>query len=279
MIRWRHGWHILRDFAKRNQTNAVDAYAAEATLFVVISFFPSALLLLSSLPHLPFTQAQITNTFVQIIPAVIADFMQSILEELYPSPRVTVTVITAVLALWSSSRGSVALMRGLDRIYGIRRTRGYVVMRLLASVYVLFFFVLLTIVLAFLAFGGVVLDWLSKSVPWLATAAVFKRGGQLVVSFAVLFLVFWLLYVATTREWTRCLRQTPGALLAAGGWVGYSTLYSAYLNTVGGRAAYYGSLSVVMFSLLWLYFCMYIFFVGAEVNVWLHENCHRRRKR
>lgn len=279
MQRLRHIWHMVRDFAKRNQANAVEAYAAEAALFVVISFFPSALLLLSLLPHLPFTEAQITNTFVQIIPAAIADFMQSILEELYTSPRVTVTVITAAIALWSASRGSMALMRGLERIYGIHRARGYVVARLLASVYVLFFFVLLTVVLAFLGFGGVVFNWLSALLPWLATSVLLKRGLQLLVSFAVLFLVFWLLYAVTTREWARCWKQITGALIAAGGWVGFSTLYSVYLNTIGGRSVYYGSLSIVMFSLLWLYFCMYIFFVGAEVNVWLHENFRRKRKR
>ncbi len=272
MQRFRHIRHTMRDFVKRNQANAVDAYAAEAALFVVISFFPSALLLLSALPHLPFTEAQITNTFTQIIPAAIADFMQSIIEELYNSPRVTITIITAALALWSASKGSMALMRGLDRIYGIHRTRGYVVLRLLASVYVLFFFILLTVILAFLGFGGVVFTWLSKLVPWLATSVLLKRGLRLAVSFAVLFLMFWLLYVATTRRWTQCLRQIPGALLAAGGWVGFSSLYSVYLNTIGGTSVYYGSLSIVMFSLLWLYFCMYIFFVGAEINVWLHEN-------
>ncbi len=275
MGRWRHIWHTVRDFLKRNQANAVEAYAAEAALFVVISFFPSALLLLSLLPHLPFTEAQITNTFVQIIPAAIADFMQSVVEELYNSPRMSVTVITAALALWSASKGSVALMRGLDRIYGIHRTRGYVVLRLLASLYVLFFFVLLTVILAFLGFGGIVFDWLSQLFPPLANSVLLKRGLRLAVSFAVLFLVFWLLYVATTREWTRCLRQTPGALLAAGGWVGFSSLYSFYLNSIGGQSAYYGSLSIVMFSLLWLYFCMYIFFIGAEVNVWLQEDRHR----
>lgn len=119
-------------------------------------------------------------------------------------------------------------------------------------------------------------DWLSQLFPLLADSMPVKRGLRLAVSFAVLFLVFWLLYIVTTRRWSRCLREVPGALLASGGWVGFSSLYSWYLNRIGGRSVYYGSLSIVMFSLLWLYFCMYIFFVGAEINVWLCEN--RRRK-
>ncbi len=275
MQKIRRVWYALRDFAARNLANAVSAYAAEATLFVVMSFFPSALLLLSLLPHLPFDAVQIENVFQQVIPEAIATFLQSVLQELYDAPPVTATVITAALALWSASRGSAALMRGLDRVYGIHRARGYVVLRLLASVYVLFFFVLLIIILAFLGFGGVVFDLLAQLFPALVTSMLLRRGLQSLVSFAVLFLLFWLLYVAAARQWARGLSHACGALVAAGGWVGFSSLFSYYLNRIGGYSLYYGSLSIVMFSLLWLYICMYIFFVGAGVNVWLRT--HRQR--
>lgn len=276
VVRW--GYRAFRDFARRNQANAVEAYSAQAALFVVISFFPSAILLLALLPHLPFSEAQIADVFIQIIPDAIADFAQSILQELYAAPSIPLLSVTAVLALWSASKGSVALMRGLDRIYGIHRTRGYVFLRLLASAYVLIFFVLLVLILAFLGFGGVVFDWLSGFIPVLKTSVLLKRGLQFLVSFAVLFLLFWLFYIVIPRRRTHPLREIPGALVAAGGWVGFSSLYSLYLDNIGGVSFYYGSLSLVMFSLLWLYFCMYIFFVGAEINVWLVENLPKRRR-
>ncbi len=264
-------WRFLGDFSARNQANAVEAYAAQATLFLVISFFPGAVLLLSLLPRLPFTETQITDLFVRIIPEAIADFVRRVLSELYDGSPITVTVITAALALWSSSKGSISLMRGLDRIYGVHRTRGYVFLRLLASVYVLVFFVILTIVLAFLGFGGVVLQWLSQLFPLFETGVLWRRGFSFLLSFALLFFLFWFLYVAIPRRCNKWLQQFPGALLAAGGWVGFSSLFSLYLNRIGGTSSYYGSLSIVMFSLLWLYFCMYIFFLGAEINVWIDE--------
>jgi membrane protein len=275
-------WRLWRDFSVRNQMNAVEAYAAQATLFLVISFFPAAVLLLSLLPRLPFTETQITSLFVRIIPEAIADFVRRVLGELYDGAPVTVTLITAALALWSSSKGSVALIRGLNRIYGIHHTRGYVFTRLLASFYVLIFFVALTILLAFLGFGGVVLDWLSQIFPRPANTLFWRRGLQYFLSFALLFFLFWFLYVAVLQHTADRLQQIPGALLAAGGWVGFSSLFSLYLNHIGGTSTYYGSLSIVVFSLLWLYFCMYIFFIGAQINVWLHDNrslLHQLRRR
>ncbi|MBO5797699.1 MAG: YihY/virulence factor BrkB family protein [Clostridia bacterium] len=276
-------YRLFRDFARRNQANAVEAYAAQGALFVVISFFPSAILLLALLPHLPFSEAQIADVFVQIIPDAIADFAQSILQELYIAPSIPLLSVSAALALWSASKGSVALMRGLYRIYGIHPTRGYVFLRLVASAYVLIFFVLLVLILVFLGFGGVLFDWLAGWIPGLLTSPLLRWGLPFLVSYAVLFLLFWLLYVGIPRRKHHPLREMPGALVAAGGWVGFSSLYSFYLDNIGRVSFYYGSLSLVMFSLLWLYFCMYIFFVGAEINVWLVENwpkgnLFRRRK-
>lgn len=277
-LRWL--WHTLRDFGRRNQQNAVESYAAQASLFVVISFFPAAILLLALVPQLPFSEAQISGTFSEIVPNAISAFLDSILQELYATSSVPLLSVTALMALWSASKGSVALMRGLDRIYGIHRTRGYFVLRALASVYLLVFFVVLMLLLAFLGFGRVAFEWLSQWLPMLESNVFVKGSLRFLVSFAVLFILFLLLYIIIPQRRTNPLREAPGALVAAGGWVGFSALYSFYLDNIGGVSFYYGSLSLVMFSLLWLYFCMYIFFVGAEVNVWLHENLPKwKRKR
>lgn len=279
MIHIRRVYVTIRDFLQRNLSNAVGAYAAQAALFVVLSFFPAAILMLALIPYLPFSEAQIAGAFMEIVPEAIAEFVHSIVQELYDTSSVPLISITAAVALWSSAKGALALMRGLDRIYGVRRTRGYFFLRLLATLYTLLFFVVLMLLLAFLGFGGVVFDWLSQWIPVLSTSVFVKGSLQFIVSFAVLFILFLLLYIAIPQRRTKLLREVPGALVAAGGWVGFSSLYSYYLDNMGVLSLYYGSLSLVVFSLLWLYFCMYIFFVGAEVNVWIHENWKPRKKK
>jgi membrane protein len=102
----------------------------------------------------------------------------------------------------------------------------------------------------------------------------------------VLTLIFWLLYTAVphrrSRLKTRLLRELPGAVIAAVGWVGFSLLYSFYIDRIGNFSLY-GSLTAVVLAMLWLYFCLYILFLGAEINVWLQQNAllpllRRRRK-
>ena len=58
----------------------------------------------------------------------------------------------------------------------------------------------------------------------------------------------------------------PGAAGAACAWVIFSELYSWYVNHIARASALYGSLSVLLLMLLWLYACLSILFYGALLN-------------
>ena len=55
----------------------------------------------------------------------------------------------------------------------------------------------------------------------------------------------------------------------------FSYAFSYYINHFGNYASMYGSLTVIVLLILWLYFCMNIIFVGGELNSYLIE---RREK-
>ncbi len=86
-------------------------------------------------------------------------------------------------------------------------------------------------------------------------------------SFAILFLVFALIY-----RWAPTVEVTwkmvwPGALLAAvmteiGKWV-----FLIYLDRVANLEAVFGSLSSIMVLLLWFYVSAMALIIGAEYNV------------
>ena len=46
----------------------------------------------------------------------------------------------------------------------------------------------------------------------------------------------------------------------------YSEIYSWYVNHIAKASALYGSLSVLLLMLLWLYACISILFYGALLN-------------
>lgn len=62
--------------------------------------------------------------------------------------------------------------------------------------------------------------------------------------------------------------QTPGAAFAAVGWALFSTAFSIYFRYFKNFTVTYGSLAAVILMMLWLYFCICILFMGAEINWW-----------
>ena len=61
-------------------------------------------------------------------------------------------------------------------------------------------------------------------------------------------------------------KQIPGAIVATLGWYIISWIFSIYLDTFKGFSVMYGSLTTIVLAMMWVYFCMYIILIGAEVN-------------
>ena len=61
------------------------------------------------------------------------------------------------------------------------------------------------------------------------------------------------------------IRQLPGALISAVAWYVFSFGVSVYVNYFHGFSSY-GSLTTIALIMFWLYVCMYILMVCAEVN-------------
>ena len=74
------------------------------------------------------------------------------------------------------------------------------------------------------------------------------------------------IFLALPDKRQRFVHVLPGAAGAACAWVIFSELYSWYVNHIDRASALYGSLSVLLLMLLWLYACLSILFYGALLN-------------
>ena len=85
-------------------------------------------------------------------------------------------------------------------------------------------------------------------------------------SLVLLTALFTGVFLALPARRQRFVHVLPGAAGAACAWVVYSEIYSWYVNHIAKASALYGSLSVLLLMLLWLYACICILFFGAEIN-------------
>lgn len=258
----------------------INIYASHTTFFLILSLFPMAMLVLTMVRYLPFTQEELMSLSVDILPSAVHDLIDNTLREIYSKTPTTIISVTVVTALFSASSGMMALRKGLNAVYNSRETRNYVILRVQAVLYTLVFLLLLLLMLCVLVFGNSFAKIITENLPAAVDAALLVISMRTAVSFGVLALFFLLFYRFVPNRRSRFLPELPGALISAGGWICFSYLYSYYIDHIGNFSLY-GSLTAVVLLMLWLYFCIYILFVGAEINAFLQSEArddHPRAK-
>ena len=248
--------------------DSVSAYSAQAAFFIIISAFPMVMLMLTMIKFLPYFSGGVPLIHISFLPADVNALVQKMLQEIINNSSNMVISISAITALWSSSTGIYSIMLGLTAAYSIKETRGYIRMRSLAIFYTFIFIVMLIAALGVLVFGTSIYHGLMNYLPLAAPhVKIISNGIKWLLGFGVLVLFFVVSYIAVPDRKSTVLEELPGALVSAVGWIGFSYLYAYYIEHFGNYANVYGSLTAVVLLMLWLYFCMFIMLVGAEINV------------
>ena len=266
MHHWQPVETAARRFIHKTAQDHTAAYASKAALFLFISFFPFAMLLLTLIRYLPFSQEELHTFLTELLPDELDLFLTEVVSELYGQSGKTLLSLTVLTTLWAASKGFVALLQGLDMAYEVRQKRNYALLRLVSVVYTVAFLLFVVAALCILVFGNSLAGWLHERFPQLQRIAWGVLSWRNLVGGLLLFFFFLLIYRTLPRRHTRLVAEIPGAILSTVGWIGFSSLFSYYIDHFSSYANLYGSLTAVVLVILWLYACVYILLIGAELN-------------
>ena len=258
---------VIRRFVSEAE---VGTYASGAAFFLFLSLIPMVMIASSILPYDALKSGGGVKISQAVIPEKVYSFLLGIVES-YHGNNMTLLSVSAMVAVWSASKGMLALIRGLNHIYEVEESRGYLLLRLKAAFYTLFILLAILLSAGILVFGNTLADWL---IPDTGMAALLWRmfGGIRHLSVAALIsVVFCTLYVLLPNNQMSWKSHYPGAVFTSVFWTLYSFGFSIYIDYFGGFSMY-GSLTTIVIVMIWLYFCMYIFFAGALVNKWISDH-------
>ena len=93
----------------------VGTYASGAAFFLFLSVIPMVMIVSGMLPHDLIGNKEFVNISQAVIPDKIYRFLLSIVDS-YHGSQVTLLSVSAVVVVWSASKGVLALIRGLNHI-------------------------------------------------------------------------------------------------------------------------------------------------------------------
>ena len=267
MMRW---IQEIRALSKRISKARVDAYAAQSAFYLIMGFIPFIMLLLTLLQYTTVTKTDAMELLMQIFPVSFQGFLEDIVSEIYVKST-TVMSISVIAAVWACGRGVLAITNGLNSVNGLKETRNYLFRRIRSGFYVVILVLSIVLALVLFVFGNAVHDVLidrkiSGMLIWLRTA-----GTVIALS-----LLMAAMYTFLPNQRRKFRSQLPGAAVTALSWSLFSYAFSIYLELRSDAVSIYGSLTTVVMLMLWLYFCMWLIFFGAMLNVVIEEKTGKR---
>lgn len=260
------------EIKNRVKKDDVTLYAAQASFFLIISAFPLMMMTMNIIRFIfPDSMQALSSLLELLVPSAFHDTAIKIISEIYNQSSGTVLSLSAVSSLWAASRGVMAVERGLNQVYSSSEKLGYISLRIICYLFTLFFITSILLVLVLLVFGNYIQLFLEQLIPIIRDFSMLVLGIRTFATFFVMTLFLMAMYRCFPGRKVKLLDQLPGALFATLGWIFFSFFYSLYITHFSSYPKTYGSLTAIVLIMLWLYFCMNITLLGAEINVFIQE--------
>lgn len=263
---------IFLDSLSKNHTNA---YSASSAFFFFLSLIPAMMVLCTILPYTPISKEYLIEFFLKMVPDIFSDPITSTINDVYMRAG-TVLPLASVVLLWTACKGAMAMMDAMNTIYKCN-SRTYLIKRFLACIYTLFLLIVIIFALLLVIVGNDIVKRILMIVPQFTDLIEYIMSLRYLAAFIILTLLFSIVYFLMPNKRQNLLWQIPGAVVTSIGWILYSIVFSIFLSHSNAFSVY-GSLSIIILLMMWLYFSMYFALIGANINYFLEPHHLRRRE-
>lgn len=242
--------------------------AAGIAYYGMLSIFPgmSALVLTYGLVADPLTIEHHVDVLAGVLPSQALKLLSDQLNTLISAPTEKLgigLIVSVLIALWSSTSGTSAMMNALTIAYEGKDDRGLLHFYALSIGLTISGVVFLLLALVLIA--GVPAAAAELPLPgfWKQFLALLRFPLLAVLAFFGLGMLYRL---APKRQQPGWDFLCPGTIAASLLWLAGSAAFSFYVARFGSYDRTYGSLGAVAILLVWLYVTAYIVLAGAELN-------------
>ena len=257
-------WSTYIDFSYNLKKKNIASYASSMAFFFFLSLVPMLIVICAVLPYTPLTEENLVNAVTGVTPDTVDALIRSLIDEVYRKSSGTLS-IALIVTIVSAGKGALALMRGLNAINDVEEKRNFITIRLIASFYTVVMLVVMILFLVVMVFGGQLVNLILYRVPQLQYLVSLYMEFRFIVVWVFLTPLFAAVYTFVPDKKLNFRDQIPGACFTSVVWSIFSWGFSLYVNRSGAYSVY-GSLSIIVIIMIWMYAGMYIIMLGAYLN-------------
>lgn len=253
----------------------VFAIAGQSAFFIILSSVPLSMFIVSLFQNLNIPIGLIEDGLSGIFAAEMIDRITAYLDAAYQS-AMGISFVSLIVTLWSASQGIHAITNGLNRVYDAYENRNWLFLRIRAMLYTVMLFAIILALLIILVLGDTISNFLKPFLDGLPDFVTVIFNLRYLIIFVSLIIILALIYRnfpnmrRKQRKEYGIKSQLPGAFLCTISWFVLSLVISIYVDDFNGFSIY-GGLTRLAVIMIWIYFCMVILMICAEINYVYHN--------
>ena len=269
---------FFETFFGKAYRDGLAAYAAQATFFVMLSFFPFIMVMALIASKLSIENSNVVEYFASVVPPAFREYVYQVADEIMNENSNSFTIISGLISLWSAGKGIQALSRGLDKIYEIEEKKNFFISRIWSAVYTLIFMFMCLFLIILHIFGTEIGRRITDTYPDLKKATILILSLKTVITLVIIFMFVFIMYVKLPNRKSRIVFEMPGAAVASGMLMIMTKGFTMYVKYISVDSPMYGSLTSIVLALIWLYLCIQIILYGSEINYYVQKAVIQHQK-
>lgn len=262
--------YFLKALFKRVTEDDSLAFAYQLTYSLLLAFFPFLIFLLTLVGYSSIDSSEILSRMQGVLPGEVYDLTAGIVTEVVDQQRGSLLGLSVFLAVYSSSGGFRAFMKGTNKAMDMEDKRNIIVKYLSSIIWVVLFAATIIMALLGIVFGNQILALVSSYFPFLPLEGIIQVV-RFALPIAMIFVLFVLFYMFVPARNVRFRYAFPGALFATLGWLLATFAFQVYVDNFSNYSRFYGTLGAVVALMLWLLITSMIMLLAAEINALLIE--------
>lgn len=284
-IKEKKWFKFIQGVVNRFSEFEITTAAAASSYYFLFSIFPLILFTISLFnvinPDLPDMVKNSLPDMNLIIPDPVMNLLLNFMETAGATSRVSVLSFAGIGLLWSASGAIGNTIKTLNAIYRRESNNlNAVLTRALGMLFGLLFGLLLILILLILSFSQTIINVIETFLP---LPKFFKAGGfnfsAYFISFFVLVLIFLLVYAVMSKNRGGFFATFISAVFTSLAWLAISFSMSNIMVNNSRYDLIYGSLSSIIFLMLWMYLAVFSALIGAFIHTELIRYNHIKTMR
>lgn len=253
-------------FIVKIRDDDIFALAAQLAYYLILSFFPFLIFLLTLVGFSNLDSMEVLGGLRAILPTSAFELTYNIVIEIIEKQNKGLLGASLLLVIWSASAAFRAVIKGINKAYGLRENRSFIKRAIIAIIctFALAFLIILTLVM--LVFGQLIRNLLETYLPFHNILYMIWDIIRYVIVVFMMICIFAAIYRYTPSKRLKWKEVFPGAIVCTVGWLIVSLGFSFYINNFSNYSKIYGGLGAVIILITWLYITSIIFIIGGEVN-------------